>query len=114
MTVPHVALETAMQLKEFNLGMTPIRKSWGALAMTSDGLVCATSMSSSCPRPSCSLPLARDAGADDHHPSSVMYYLFKSRTSVFHREKKIYHKLNSLIIETMYVPSQDHDSVSCM
>lgn len=31
----------------------------------------------------------------------VMYYLFKSRTSVFHQEKKIYHKLNVLILETM-------------
>lgn len=33
----------------------------------------------------------------------VIFYLFKSRTSLFHREKKIYHKVNALILESMCV-----------
>ena len=45
MTAPRVTMETAMTLKAFQVSMSPLRKSWGALAMTSDSLVCGVSKS---------------------------------------------------------------------
>jgi hypothetical protein len=35
----------------------------------------------------------------------VLFYLIKSRESVFHKEKRIYHKLVVLVLETMSVYS---------
>ena len=45
MTAPRVTLDTAIKLRDFNLEMNPLRKSWRALANTSDGLVFLTSQS---------------------------------------------------------------------
>jgi hypothetical protein len=46
MTGPEVTMETIMKLKTFNEGLIPLRKAWGALAMTSDGMIVVTSKSS--------------------------------------------------------------------
>jgi hypothetical protein len=43
MTGPEVTMETIMKLKTFNEGLIPLRKAWGALAMTSDGMIVVTS-----------------------------------------------------------------------
>jgi hypothetical protein len=40
-------METIMKLKTFNEGLIPLRKAWGALAMTSDGMIVVTSKLSS-------------------------------------------------------------------
>ena len=40
-----------MLLKDFSLGMNPLRKSWAALSMVSDTLVCVVSESLSLLRP---------------------------------------------------------------
>jgi hypothetical protein len=45
MTGPEVTMETIMKLKTFNEGLIPLRKAWGALAMTSDGMIVVTSKS---------------------------------------------------------------------
>jgi hypothetical protein len=47
MTGPEVTMETIMKLKTFNEGLIPLRKAWGALAMTSDGMIVVTSKLSS-------------------------------------------------------------------
>jgi hypothetical protein len=39
MTAPNVTMETIMKLKTFNEALIPLRKAWGALAMTSDGMI---------------------------------------------------------------------------
>jgi hypothetical protein len=46
MTGLEVTMETIMKLKTFNEGLIPLRKAWGALAMTSDGMIVVTSKSS--------------------------------------------------------------------
>lgn len=45
MTYPIVTKETAMLLKDFSMGMNPLRKTWAAISMVSDSLVCAVSKS---------------------------------------------------------------------
>lgn len=39
MTAPRITLETAMKMRAFNDTMIPLRKTWGALSMASDGMV---------------------------------------------------------------------------
>ena len=43
MTAPSVTIDTVMQLKVFSEKLIKIRKAWGALSMTSDGMVVVTS-----------------------------------------------------------------------
>jgi hypothetical protein len=47
MTAPKITLETAMKMKTFNDVMLPLRRAWGALSMTSDGMVVVVSESAS-------------------------------------------------------------------
>jgi hypothetical protein len=44
MMAPRITIETVMQLKVFSEKLIKIRKAWGALSMTSDGMVVVTSM----------------------------------------------------------------------
>lgn len=87
---PNVTYERVMELAVFWNEFMPIKKTWAAFSIFSDGAVCAV----------CKFPLLPSVwwGAE---PPSVFYFLFQSRDSVFHREKKLLYKLNTLIVESM-------------
>lgn len=73
---PNVTIETVALSRQYSLNLSVIRKVWGGICVASDGIIMLT----------------------------LMYFLISSRESIFHKEKRVYHKLVMLVLETMLPP----------
>lgn len=92
--VPHPDMATMKEFGEFNLSRVPFFKAWGVVALLGDAAICASRELSITVHRECEYR----AGS---LRSSVLYYLFRSKDSILHREKTLYHKFKALVLETM-------------
>lgn len=92
--VPEPTLQTMDKFIEFNESRKPIFMAWGIVALFGDAAICV-----SCEYRLGPGPKTWDRRTDNR--SQVLLYLFKSKDSILHHGKTLYHKFKALIVETM-------------